>query len=147
MAGFTIRADISSATYRATADIDRYSASAQAGIRKAIADGVRATHAAAVAKAPYGPTGNLKAGIKMEIKGSYGEVKSTAPHSHIVEFGTGPRITAPRRKKALLINGNFVRGDIYNGKMPAKPFMRPAIEQERPSIEAKIEEAVKGESD
>ena len=82
----------------------------------------------------------------MEIKGSYGEVKSTAPHSHIVEFGTGPRITAPRRKKALLINGNFVRGDIYNGKMPEAPFMRPAIEQERPNIEAEVEEAIKGES-
>ena len=143
---FTIKADLSSATYKATADINHYNETTQQRIRSAIADGVRATHAAAVTKAPYGATGNLKAGIETELHGSYGVVKSTAPHSHIVEFGTAERIVAPRTKKAMTINGSFVRGDIYNGKMPAKPFMRPAIEQERPNIEAKIEEAVKGES-
>lgn len=39
---------------------------------------------------PVGPTGNLKAGIVVDhAQGSYfGRVRSTAPHSHLIAFGT-----------------------------------------------------------
>ena len=45
-------------------------------------------------------------------------------------------------KKALLINGSFVKGMIANGKMPAKPFMRPAVEAEKPKIEESIKKVL-----
>ena len=147
MSGFNIYANIDSAVYKATADITGYDQKTKEAIRAAISAGVDAIRDRAIRAAPAGPTGNLKAGIKSEMSksGSSGVIKSTSPHSHIVEFGTGPRITMNRlnsRKKALVINGSFVKGMIANGKMPAKPFMRPAVEAEKPNIEESIKKVL-----
>ena len=140
MGAFQIRADIEKAVYKATADIEKYNKETQQAIKSAVADGVTAIKVQAIRLAPAGLTGNLKTGIQSEMgqSGSYGVIKSTSPHSHIVEFGTAERITYTKNKQALKINGSFVKGDIYNGKMPKKPFMRPAVEAERPKIEENI---------
>lgn len=147
MANIYVRANLSEAVIRATSDISRYDDRVQKKIRDAIRDGVDDTWREALNRAPMGKTGNLKQGIEKEHHGTYGVVKSTAPHSHLVEFGTDIRIVAPKYRKALKINGGFVRGDIYSGKMPKAPFMRPAIEQTRPEIEREVEEAIDNAAD
>lgn len=152
--GFFIKMDLDKVAYQATADINRYNVDTQRGIRRVIADGVQSTFETAVNRAPYGQTGNLKTGIKKEIRGSYGVVKSTSPHSHLVEFGTGPRIVGPVKRAALKLPRfdssmgwpGYVKGDIYNGKMPKAPFMKPAAEENKPKIETAMEEVLRGEN-
>ena len=113
-------------------------------IKDAIHHGCEAVRDQAIRIAPAGPTGNLKMMIHAEMgRGASGVVKSSAKESHLAEYGTGPRITYTHAHKAMVINGDFVRGDIYNGKMPAKPFLRPAFEEEKPRIEESIEKILK----
>jgi len=144
MSAFKINANIDQAVYKATADIALYNEKTQQAIKSAVTDGVNAIRDQAIRLAPAGLTGNLKSGIKSEMSQNvaYGVIKSTSQHSHLVEFGTGERITYSKNKQALKINGSFVRGDIYNGKMPAKPFMRPAVESEKPKIEENIKKVL-----
>jgi len=74
--------------------------------------------------APVGATGNLKDSIVISTKLKKGQrraamrlgevvmyVGSTAPHAHLVEFGT-----VPRQQK----------GGKFTGQMPANPFFRNA---------------------
>lgn len=129
---------------KAANDIKRYDKEMQGKIRNVIAKGTIAVMKAAIIKAPMGPTGSLKAGIhsEMEREKPQGIVKSDAPHSHLVEFGTVERIASndPRKgKKAMRINDKFVSGVIRTGKMPKRPFMRPAMMQERGKIENEME--------
>ena len=140
-----IFANIKEVAFRAMVDVQKYDEETQKKIRKATRDGVAAVHAAAVRVAPIRATGNLRRGIVQEFdeKTCSGKVRATAPHSHLVEFGTRERVTAPLRKKALKIAEGFVRGFTFTGKMPKKPFLRPAMEKERTAIEANIERAVK----
>lgn len=144
---FQISMGLEDVVYKATRDIARYDTNTRQGIQNAIEKGTNDTAFEAIHLAPYGPTGNLKAGIKSEFKGglyAHGKVTSTAPHSHLVEFGTGPRITTPKKAQALrLKNGDFVKGDIYSGRMSKAPFMKPAAEKVKPSIEAAVEEVLK----
>lgn len=140
-----IFANIKEEAFRAMVDVQKYDEETQKKIRKATRDGIAAVHAAAVRAAPIRATGNLRRGIVQEFdeKTCSGKVRATAPHSHLVEFGTRERVTAPLRKKALKIAEGFVRGFTFTGKMPKKPFLRPAMEKERTAIEANIERAVK----
>lgn len=140
-----IFANIKEEAFRAMVDVQKYDEETQKNIRKATRDGVAAVHAAAVRAAPIRATGNLRKGIVQEFdeRTCSGKVRATAPHAHLIEFGTRERVTAPIRKKALKIGEGFVRGWTFTGKIPKKPFMRPAIEKERPKIETSIEKAVK----
>ena len=108
-------------------------------IPRVIARATKAVASEAIRRAPVGPTGNLKRGITYTLKPNYGEVLSKAPHSHYVEFGTG----APKHAMRMP-DGRFAKGDIYNGKMTAHPFMRPALESQRSKIETDIIKAVDG---
>ena len=144
MSAFQINCNIEKAVYKATADISKYDKETKAKIINAVADGVKAVAETATRLAPAGTTGNLKAGIKQNMgRGAYGEIKSTAQHSHLVEFGSAERIVYNRKnKQAMVINGDFVKGDIYSGKMPAKPFMKPSVEAEKPKIEESIKKII-----
>jgi len=145
--GFRIKMNLSSVTYNATRDIEKYSAKKRGEIQDVIEDGTKTVYDDALRAAPYGHTGNLKAGIGMSVrKGmeAFGEVYSNAPHSHLVEFGTHPRITYPKKKKALKFrDGGFARGYIRAGSMSKKPFMRPAADKNKPRIEAEMERVLK----
>ena len=44
-------------------------------------------------------------------------------HAHLVEFGTAPRTT---------------KSGASRGSMPARPFMRPAVDENRYAIIAKV---------
>lgn len=81
-------------------------------------------------RAPQGPTGNLKRGIvarqdkvtSMSINKGVAYVGvdyNIAPHAHLVEYGA--------------------RG----GEMPAKPFMRPAIEAKKGEAVTALENDIK----
>ena len=134
---FKINVRLDDVVFRATADISKYDKETQ----DKIADGVKGVYEEAVNRAPK-RTGGLIEGIKMDVKGAHGTVKSTAPISHVVEYGSGPRIASPLRAKAMLINGDFVRGHVVS-TMPERPFMRPAAEAGKPKIEAAVKEAIK----
>lgn len=150
--GIEIRMYSGEAVEKAIRNIDRYTARTREGIQRTIARGTEAIYSTAVRMAPHGPTGNLKAGLRRKVSGVSGQVMSTAPHSHLVEFGTGPRITYGNPKKGSrhamrLPDGRFVKGDIYNGRMRKKPFMRPAFMEERDKIESEMKKVVSGDSD
>ena len=148
MKGITFKFSTDKTVLKAIHDINSYSERAQTAIKQAIAKGTRTIHAEAVRRAPLGKSGALKRGIRYSIDGARGEVVSTAPHSRVVEFGTGPRIVYPDIKRGTkhamkLADGRFVKGDIYNGKMEKHPFLLPTMMAKRDEIEAEIERAIK----
>lgn len=116
---------------RGVADLDRAlqemaKTTAKRTARKAMSDALAPVLSAAQALAPVGATGNLKESVAIshrltpsqareagrESQGvAHMYVGASAPHAHLVEFGTGPR----HHK-----NGKFV------GVMPPNPWMRPA---------------------
>jgi HK97 gp10 family phage protein len=57
-------------------------------------------------------------------------VGATAPHAHLVEFGTGPRYHA---------NGKYV------GIMPPDPFLRPAWDANKDEVLATLATAIRDE--
>lgn len=57
-------------------------------------------------------------------------VGSTAPHAHLVEFGTGPR---------------YHKSGKYVGIMPPDPFLRPAWDANKDKVLATLSEAIKEE--
>ncbi len=72
--------------------------------------------AAARDEAPVGPTGNYKRGIKIKRRTRKGTVSSivrtSAPHSGLVEFGSQDR---------------YLKSGKYVGKMPALGPMKKAV--------------------
>lgn len=146
---FSVRVNMGEVIFKAVRDIDKYDTEKQKKIRKVIAGGTKNTKIRAVQLAPRGPTGNLKKGIKDHLVGDgrEGIVMSTAPHSHLVEYGTESRITYPVRKKALKITWKgktgWARGYISSGKMPARHILKNAAEKEWPRIVKSMESALK----
>lgn len=71
-----------------------------------------------------------------------GAVRSKAPHSHLVEFGTKPHGQEPRpRSKALRFAGRFFEKITHPGSKP-KPFLQPAYYAEIGSYTQNIKKAV-----
>lgn len=102
--------------------------------RKAMRNSLSPVATAAKSLAPVGPTGNLRESVAISHKltpsqaaeaGREGRdvahmyVGASAPHAHLVEFGTGPR----HHK-----SGKFV------GAMPPNPWMRPAWDDNRSEV-------------
>jgi hypothetical protein len=73
----------------------------------------------AIRRAPVGETGNLSNSIKIrtsKVGNTYlGEVRSTAPHAHLIEFGH------------RLMRGARAGRQKFIKWVPAKPFLRPAF--------------------
>lgn len=61
----------------------------------------------------------------------------SAPHAHLVEFGTGPR--SLKQPKEVQIKGTW-RTITQTGSMPAKPFFRPAVDENHNLVMRKIAE-------
>ena len=64
----------------------------------------------------------------------------TAPHAHLVEFGTGPR----KLKKPIsveLMPGQW-RVITQTGSAPAKPFFRPALDENKEEVMAEMTKRV-----
>lgn len=87
-------------------------------------------------KAPEGPTGNLKRGIRSTLlrrllgrpAAGAGVDYAIAPHAHLVEFGTSAR---------------HQKSGKYTGIGPAKPFLRPAIDESKESVMEIIRRGIK----
>jgi HK97 gp10 family phage protein len=91
-------------------------------------EGAKTVAAAAKAKAPQGPTGNLRKAVKAkQLKQISNYPRSAAaavdrkvaPHSYIIEYGTKPRHQKSGR---------------YTGLGPARPFFRPAVDANREPV-------------
>jgi len=137
-----ISANISEETFRVTRQLDQYDSATRQRIIDSITESTKAVYTDVQTNIPRGATGNLGRGVKMDVnvRQRYvsGVVSSKAPHGHLVEFGTEPRywyktIAHPKGPVAMVI---------YRGVMPKHPFMKPAIEKERPRIESRLREAV-----
>lgn len=102
--------------------------------RQAMRNSLAPVESAAKALAPKGATGNLQASVTIshrltpsqaagapregkEVQHMY--VGASAPHAHLVEFGTGPR---------------FHKSGKYVGQMPPNPWMRPAWDDNRDAV-------------
>ncbi len=96
-------------------------------IEKSLMDAAKKVKARVVARAPLGPTGNLKRSIvakkfKKKIKGSPAvfvavDYRKKGSHAHLLEYGTV--------------------------KMAPHPFMRPALDESRQDAVSDIEKGVK----
>lgn len=146
--GMLIRSNLSLETLKAMRDVHNYGEATQTAIKGVVRNGTKAVYDAAWRKAPM-KSGNLRAGIhqKYDDTNNIGTVTSRAPHGHLVEFGTNKRfVYSPNmggKHARLMPDGRFVKGLTSAGSMPSRPFMRPAIEQERPKINAAMERVLK----
>jgi HK97 gp10 family phage protein len=128
---------------RAFKDIDNYDDKTQAKIRSAIRSGTENIMRGAKSRIRV-HTGNLMKSVKMEYDAAHnrGFVKSDAPHAHLLEKGTRAAFIVPKRKKALLINGKFY-ASAFTAAKKARPFMKPAFDEEKPKVIKAVEEAIK----
>lgn len=61
------------------------------------------------------------------------QVRATAPHAYLVEFGTAPHRIAAKNAKALFFDGSGVQAVDHPGASP-RPFMRPAWEASKSGV-------------
>lgn len=146
-ATFIVKADVSQAVYNCLRKLDAYDQKTSDNIRKIVKDSTANVFAGAVQRVPV-RTGALKKSIRMRFEdtptNTVGVVYTKEPTAHLVENGAGPvPVLMPVKKKALHPGGSgyfFTRANIPARK--ARPFMKPAMDAERPRFEAKIKRAV-----
>lgn len=115
------------------AKLDKYNKDLSVGVDGILSDGAMSIAANARARAPKGNQGKLPASIRADVSQPFNKIiEAGAPYAAYVEFGTGSRVFenkigfdfAPEVKQFALefyVNGL--------GRMPASPFMFPALEQ------------------
>lgn len=146
-----IKANVSDETYKAMKQIDSYDKKTQDRIRTVIKDKVNEIYTEAVHRAPF-KTGKLKGSIQVEFaekgtSGLQGRVYTNNPVAHLVEYGTKGGVIKPIKKKALTMggDGNFFSKAVISGR-PGRPFMKPAIDKVRPSLNEAVKGAIKNET-
>ena len=107
----------------------------KSALKKALQEGAKPIREEAMKNAPIGPTGNLAKSFEISPKlknrriksgaGVYMFVGSTAPHAHLVEFGTTNRYAWNKPKKRWR-NKAIDHAPKYVGKMPSNPFFTKA---------------------
>lgn len=142
MAKFIVKADLSAKTFKALADIHQYSEATQQELRRVVHDKTQEVYEAAVHNAPY-RTGKLRTSIRMGVKGAVGTVYTNYPTAHLIEYGAKGAVVVPIRRKALHpgADGWFMAKAVIPYRS-AKPFLKPAMDKVRPSIESAIKEAI-----
>lgn len=141
-----IRANLDECTYKAISDISKYDDKTKARLQHVVKQNTDAIADAAI-KNIHVHTGNLMAGIQREYdltpEHATGKVIAKAPHSHLIEFGHRGGLVLPIRKKALAPGGDgwFMSRAVVPAQ-PARPFMRPAVEQVQPEFDAALKEAI-----
>lgn len=107
-------------------------------LKVAVRRGANAILKSALNLVPRGETGNLagsgEAGL---LEGSPREIEGfvqfTAPHAHLIEFGTADRFTKGARS---------VRAGVPRGRVTASPFLFPAFLINRKGVRARISRAI-----
>jgi HK97 gp10 family phage protein len=102
-------------------------------MRSALRAGAAVIRAEAKTTAPV-LSGALKKSIRISGKAKKGQITvsvkmggKTAPHAHLVEFGTRAHKIAPNAAQALAIGGALVGGADHPGAKPS-PFFRAAFD-------------------
>ncbi len=92
---------------------------------------------AAKIKAPVGETGNLRSSIAMQPPTLVSvDVTAQAEYSVYVEVGTGPHDIVPNKAGALFWPGAaHPVAIVHHPGTAAQPFMRPALDENKPQIE------------
>lgn len=120
------------------AKLDNYSKQLSTDVDGILSDGAMSIAANARARAPKGNQGKLPASIRADVSIPFNKtIEATAPYAAFVEFGTGSRVfenkigfdfTPEIREfaKEFYVNGM--------GRLPASPFMFPALEQGKVQI-------------
>lgn len=134
----------------AVAKIGAYNGKAALKVEEAVADSTKAIGAGAKSRI-RSVTGNLKKSIKTKFdkKNCVGEVYAKSPkgnHAHLIEFGVKASIAKPTSKKAMTINAGGQTVFRKKARIPARaarPFLRPAFEDEKPNLIRNVEKAVK----
>ena len=146
-ATFIVKADVSRAVYNCLRKLDAYDQKTSDSIRKIVKDSTANVFAGALRRVPV-RSGALKKSIRMRFEdtptNTVGIVYTNEPTAHLIERGAGPvPVLMPIKKKALHPGGSgyfFTRASIPARK--AKPFLKPAMDDERPRFEVKVREAV-----
>lgn len=120
------------------AKLDKYNKDLSVGVDGILSDGAMQIASIARSRAPKGNQGKLPASIKADVSVPFKKtIEASAPYAAYVEFGTGSRVFenrigfefAPEVKEFAMefyVNGK--------GKIPATPFMFPALEQGKVQI-------------
>lgn len=124
-------------------NLKKYDDKTQKQLEEATSKSLSNIRRGAIARVPRGRTGNLRKGIRRSFskKKISGAVKSTAPHSYIVEFGTKHHKVGLKKKKALSFDGQAYNYIEHPGSKP-RPYMQPAFHAERPNYAAAVKKAV-----
>jgi hypothetical protein len=143
---FYVKTNLEGCVYKAISDISKYDDET----KQQLSDVVQEKTDEIFTEAVHGVkihTGNLAAGIEhsydLTPEHATGKVVAKAPHSHLIEYGHRGGLVIPIRKKALAPGGDgwFMAHAVIPGQ-PAHPFMGPAADKVRPSLEAAVKEAV-----
>lgn len=66
--------------------------------------------------------------LRIRLRDNEAMAVAGGPLSHLIEFGSkGRRITTPKRKQAIKLADGRIYARVDSGRMPAKPFWRPAF--------------------
>ena len=124
-----------------------YDGKARLRVEQTIQQSTKAIGAGAKQRVPV-RSGKLKKkiGTRFEKRGATGVVAAKTPYAHLVEFGAKAAVVKPVNKKAMRIDANGIRRFATEVSIPARaerPFLRPAFENEKPTLIRNLAEAVK----
>ena len=130
--------------YKACKDIAQYDAETQDAIRKALLEGVQNMYRTAVMLAPY-RTGEMKRSLRYEVGRASARLYSEDFKVRFAEFGARGVVVHPSKYKRAMALPFAERAFAQTVNIPARaahPFMRPAVDAEKPKLETAIREAV-----
>lgn len=141
-----IKANLDDVTFRATADLTKFDELTRNRIRDVVREKAAEVQQRAVEFVPK-DTGKLASQIHLEFinsdKMTAAKVYTNNKIAHLIEYGAAGAVVLPIRKKALApgAEGWFMAKAVIPQRA-AHPFMRPAIDYVRPTIESAIKEAI-----
>jgi len=121
--------------------------------RKGVRQALKPTRDAARNNAPH-LSGALRKGIQLSVRLDkprhriLGQVKSTAPHTHLIEYGHKVKPRGRAKKRSVLTPPRKTKKQDVQGLsfVPARPFLRPALDATKdnwvPSLISSIREEV-----
>lgn len=133
--------------------ISAYDGKTRLKLEKAISNSVKNVARGARQRAPV-HSGELKRKIVSRFNASQmsGAVAARTPYAHLPEFGAKAAIARPKTKKTMTVGGSdygpLMPGQTHFAKevhvkaREARPYMRPAFEDEKPKLIQSIKEAV-----
>lgn len=131
----------------AISKIGAYNGKMALRVEAAISKSVKAVGRGAKRRAAF-DGGYLRKSIRtsFNFKTCVGKVSAYAPHAHLIEFGVKrSKVEAGKGKFLPLSVGEnvFFRKKATIPARPARPFMKPAFEEEKPNLIRNVERAVK----